>query len=600
MSTRWPDDIPMEEVTSDNQDNPLLDWSERNLEGVWTPPTNDAVQPKSLESSGVQDLPFQEPVFVQLPLADNKAQPLETTTIPPQRTFSFRGNYRRFLILLFVTLSLGFPLVYLTFKSLGLAHPLQATLYGLTGLWGLSCGMFYLGPYRRRSITVDHFGFHYQDELRSAYVTWKEVDSVHLHAVEAYFNPYPLCYVRLVTTTGMQIAFANFGTHLFGTQRDVSFGNPPYPIIDVRDADFLLALLVQQTKEEGKAPDLERLRYRAQQEMDTDDVEEEMRLIRRGKVEKENGQGPPVGLLALLTKFGLNWLPQSAKFLIQTVKPGYVGLSVGLYALFFQWQFALVLGLLLVGHELGHVWAMYREGMRIRGVYLIPFFGAATVTEDTWPSWGSLARVSLAGPLWGTYLTGICFGLYILFPSPFWLMATVLGALLNLLNLLPVQPLDGGRILHAIAYSMHSAQGLSLIILVLGGAILLSLWMKLLLLFLLSVIGLAEFFREYMFHQRAQKLSLVLDKANLSARDVLLLKSITGINFGLNSAPHVLEREETLLKRLHMLLQAPRMSKLQMVKIGGATFAVAGALFGFLVLMAQYQPSTQWVLNLFQ
>lgn len=574
-------------------------WSALDLEQEWQ---KEAEEPEESLAPVVpsDEVEFEQPLFVQLPLKQNDTKNLLTTTIPPQRVFHFRGNYRRFLILLFGSLALGSPMLYWILGTLGLASPLQATLYSVTTLWGLSCALFHWGPFRKRSISVDHFGLHYQDELRSAYITWPELDSIHLHAVEAYFNPYPLCYVRVVTKNGMQIAFANFGTHLWGTQRHVSFGNPPYPIIDVRDADLLLALLVQQVNEEGKAPDLERLRYRAQQEIDTDDVEEEMRQIRRGKVEKENGQAPPMGLWALFAKFGLNWLPQTAKFLFQTVKPGYVGLSVGLYALIFQWQFALVLGLLLVGHELGHVWAMYREGMRIRGVYLIPFFGAATVTEDTWPTWGSLARVSLAGPLWGTYLTAVCFALYIQFPSPFWLMATVLGALLNLLNLLPVQPLDGGRILHAIAYSMRSATGLALIIVVLGGAILVSLSMKLLLLFLLTVIGMAEFFREYMFHQRAQKLALVMDRADLSARDVLLLKSITGINFGLNSAPHVLEREETLLKRLRMLLHAPRMTKLQMAQIGTATFAVAGALFGFLVLMAQYQPSTKWVLSLFR
>ncbi len=544
------------------------------------------------------DLVFDPPAFLQLPLrVQSHKSRLPTTTIPPNRSYHFRGNYRRFLIFLFLSLAATSPIIYWIASLLRVTQPLQTMLFSITAIWGIACGAFYLGSYSKRSISVDHFGIYYEDELRTFYVTWPDIRSIHLHAVEAFFNPYPLCYVRLVTRSGHELAFANFGPHLYGIQRNVSFGNPAYPIIDVRDADFLLALLVQQVGPGEQTPDLERLRYRAINEME---IEEEKLLSKTWPKEANKNPKQWMGLWAMFGKIGVKWLPQSAKFLLQTIKPGYVGVSIGLYALFFQWQFALVLAMLLVGHELGHVWSMYRAGMRIRGVYLIPFFGAATVTEDTWPSWNALAQVSLAGPLWGAYLTAICFFLYILFPTPFWLMATVLGALLNLLNLLPVQPLDGGRILHAIAYSLRTSAGFALPITVLGGAMVLSLSLEMLLLFILTAIGIAEFFREYMYMQRAEKLALLRNRTDFSGRDVLLLKSITGINFGLNSSPQALDREKTLLKRLRMLLNAPPMTPKQMLRIGLATMSIATILFGFLLFITVINPNTQWALELFK
>lgn len=543
---------------------------------------------------------FDTPAFLQLPLdARSVKTTWHTTTIPPNRTYEFQGDYRRFFLFLMFGLLASTPLLYWIFLQLGLQSPLRLMLIVVSTGGAFASAIFAWGPYRQRSIVVDHFGVQYQDELRSFCLTWEDVEAIHLHAVEAFFNPYPLCYVRVVTRSGVEFAFANFGTHLFGIRRHVSFGSPSYPIIDVRDSDVLLALLVQQSHQSKQSPDLQRLRYRAQHEIESEEQEDEL-LAKKPAQPSTSHENPWIGLWAIFGKVMAKWLPQSAKLLLQTIKPGYLGVSVGLYAVFFQWQFALVLGLLLVGHELGHVWAMYREGMRIRGVYLLPFFGAATVTEDTWPSWASLARVSLAGPLWGTYLTAICFLLYLLFPNPFWLLAAVLGALLNLLNLLPVQPLDGGRILHAVAYSLRSASGLALTLGVLVGAIVLSISLEFLLLYILSLIGLAEFFRDYMFRQRAEKLALLHNKMDITGRDIFLLKSITGINFGLNSSPHALEREEILLKRLRMLLHAPVMTGKQIIQIGMATVAVAATLFGFLFLMALNHPSMTWVLELFK
>jgi hypothetical protein len=243
---------------------------------------------------------------------------------------------------------------------------------------------------------------------------------------------------------------------------------------------------------------------------------------------------------------------------------------------------------------------MYRAGMRIRGVYLIPFFGAATVTEDMWPNWHTLAKVNLAGPLWGTYMTAGCLVMYAFFPSPFWLMAAVWGALLNLLNLLPIQPLDGGRILNAIAYSLQSAAGFVVALMFLAVCIIFSLSFEFLLLYIFSLVGIAEFFKEYMMRQRADKLALLPNYRDIQTRELLLLKSITGINFGVQQSPFVLEREENHAKRLHMILHAPPMNSTDILKMGLSTFAIGAALFIFLIVARGMNSHANLAIEIFR
>lgn len=514
------------------------------------------------------------------------------------RSFHFHGNYRRFLVFLFLGLLAWSPICYSALKSGGFARPIGPTLFFLTLGWGLACLIYTLGVYRRRGITVDEFGLFYHDELREFLVSWDELRSVHLHAVEAFFNPYPLCYVRVVTQTDQEFAFANFGNHLFGIQRKVSFGNPPYPIIDVRDADLLLALLVQQAKGLEQAPDLNRLRFRAhsEHEQQQDSPEALQQILHKPQENKPFY----AGLWALFGKIGLKWMPQGLKVLFTSIKPAYAGVSIGLYALFFRWEFAVVLALILMIHELGHVWAMYRAGMSIKGVYLIPFFGAATVTEDIWPSWNTLAKVNLAGPLWGAYMTAFCLLMYWFFPTPFWLMAAVWGALLNLLNLLPIQPLDGGRILNAIAYSLQSAFGFVIAVLILAVCVVFSLSLEFILLYIFSLVGIAEFFREYMMRLRADKLSLLSNYRHMHVRELLLFKRITGINFGVRYATMLQEQEENTFKRLRMILHAPPMSRLQMLQIGLTTFGIALSLFAFLLIARHMTTHASVAIDIFR
>ena len=528
--------------------------------------------------------------------------------LPPRRlelfhdkSAHFRGNYRRFLLFFFGGLFLFAPLLFILLTTLRIPLPLQWTLITSLVITIAGCIVFYSGFHKRRHVALDDGGISYKDEFRSFYFSWQELASIHLHAVEAFYNPYPLCYVRVVTTHGQEFAFANYGNYFFRKQRRVSFGNPPYPIIDIRDADLLLLLLLENAPDKEAVPDLKRLRFRALSESEE---EENANDTSTDTNEGEDSVFPTgLGALALLAKFGFNLLttlPKVMVTLLKTVKPSYVGVSFGFYAIFLNWKYALLLCIILIVHELGHAWTMYRAGMRIKGVYLIPFFGAATVTEDAWPSWYTQAHVHLAGPLWGFFFALLCLLLYLGTSQNLWLVGALWGALINMLNLLPVHPLDGGRILSAMAHSLRSKAGFVFALLCLTAGMVFSIYQALLLLFLLCLVGGLEFFREVVNQQRANKFRLLQERNELGHRELLLVKSITGINLGDRNHPDTLEREQHLFKRLNMLVTAPRMTSWQIVKIGLASvFLMVGFLF-FLIIIREVQPSASWALEVFR
>jgi len=123
-----------------------------------------------------------------------------------------------------------------------------------------------------------------------------------------------------------------------------------------------------------------------------------------------------------------------------------MALSIGAYAM--EWGFAFAAGfvVLIFVHEMGHAWMMRREGIPAGAPIFIPFVGAVIAMKgrprDAWVE----ALVAIAGPLVGSAGALLCLGIGVLTGRPFWLALASTGFLLNLFNLLPVPPLDGGRI----------------------------------------------------------------------------------------------------------------------------------------------------------
>lgn len=121
-------------------------------------------------------------------------------------------------------------------------------------------------------------------------------------------------------------------------------------------------------------------------------------------------------------------------------------LSLGVYAMIWGWQFAAGFILLLFAHEMGHYLAAKQRGLRVGAPTFIPFLGAWIDLKDQPMNVETEAYVAFAGPYIGTLAAGATYFLSRYMDSNLLLAIAYSGFLLNLINLLPVSPLDGGRI----------------------------------------------------------------------------------------------------------------------------------------------------------
>ena len=125
-------------------------------------------------------------------------------------------------------------------------------------------------------------------------------------------------------------------------------------------------------------------------------------------------------------------------------------ISIAVYGLFLGWAFAAGFVLLILIHEMGHVIALRHYGIRASPPTFIPFIGAViTVT----PMRDALqeAVVGIGGPVLGTIGAIGCFAIYCIHPLPILLDLSFYGVFINLINLLPIPPLDGGRVMAAVS-----------------------------------------------------------------------------------------------------------------------------------------------------
>lgn len=168
-----------------------------------------------------------------------------------------------------------------------------------------------------------------------------------------------------------------------------------------------------------------------------------------------------LGLILILVKLFGKVGPILLK-LVKIAKFAKAGLAVGslaAYSYMFTWQFALVLLFAIIVHEYGHLNAMKKCGIPTKGIYLIPFFGGAAVSSESIKSYHKEAYVSLMGPVYGFFSMIPFFLLYLYDKNPLWIGLVSFIAMINLFNLLPINPLDGGRIVKSITFSLHSTLG---------------------------------------------------------------------------------------------------------------------------------------------
>ena len=121
-------------------------------------------------------------------------------------------------------------------------------------------------------------------------------------------------------------------------------------------------------------------------------------------------------------------------------------LSVVTYSFVFGWRYAAGFVALIFVHEMGHYIAARQRGLNVGAPTFIPFVGAWIEMKDLPHDAETEAYVGLAGPLLGTIGAFACYFLARAQDSDLLMALAYAGFMLNLFNLLPLAPLDGGRI----------------------------------------------------------------------------------------------------------------------------------------------------------
>jgi Zn-dependent protease len=154
---------------------------------------------------------------------------------------------------------------------------------------------------------------------------------------------------------------------------------------------------------------------------------------------------PIAGLGVFLAKFGIVLIKFKSVVLI-----GSMAVSVAAYASIWGWSFALGFVLLIFIHEMGHVVVLRARGIKAGWPVFLPFLGAFVSMKSMPRSVYEEAESALAGPIAGT-IGALLIG-YVGHTqhSSFLQSLAFTGLVLNLFNLLPALPLDGGRVAGAL------------------------------------------------------------------------------------------------------------------------------------------------------
>jgi Zn-dependent protease len=138
------------------------------------------------------------------------------------------------------------------------------------------------------------------------------------------------------------------------------------------------------------------------------------------------------------------------KFGAATFKFFGIFIAVGGYALIWGWRFAVGFVLLILAHELGHFLEAKRQGLNPSLPVFIPFLGAYVAMKNApFDPWRNLL-VSAAGPFVGGLASLAVWGVGEAIDSRLLVALAYVGFFLNLINLVPFRPLDGGFIWHSV------------------------------------------------------------------------------------------------------------------------------------------------------
>jgi Zn-dependent protease len=187
-------------------------------------------------------------------------------------------------------------------------------------------------------------------------------------------------------------------------------------------------------------------------------------------------------LLALITKGAKFWLAAA---------------SAITYSYMFGWKFAIAIMIMLFVHESGHVWAMRKCGIPTKGFYFIPLLGGAAVPDRAFKSRSEEFYVAIMGPIWGLILAVGVGLLYMITGVALFAVIASWMALVNLFNLLPINPLDGGRMIKSITFSINNTLAIVMLCLGIFAMSILLIWFKIYLFAILLIVSLIELYFEY-------------------------------------------------------------------------------------------------------
>ncbi|MCP8898697.1 metalloprotease [Gilvimarinus xylanilyticus] len=140
------------------------------------------------------------------------------------------------------------------------------------------------------------------------------------------------------------------------------------------------------------------------------------------------------------------------------LKAALAGTALAGWAWLFNLEVAICIIAALFIHEFGHVMAMRQCGLKVKGIYLIPFLGGAAVSEQAKTRWQDY-KISMAGPVVGGAGAVAGWLAWLITDNQTLAIFAAVSLLLNIFNLLPIVPLDGGQAIKAIAYSKPGKLG---------------------------------------------------------------------------------------------------------------------------------------------
>jgi Zn-dependent protease len=184
-------------------------------------------------------------------------------------------------------------------------------------------------------------------------------------------------------------------------------------------------------------------------------IERETGSIPREKSDNRGILGTLAAIGILIAKFFapiVKFIGPALKFLPVILKSGgTMILSIGAYALLWGWKWAVGFVLLIFVHECGHLVAAKQFNLKVGAPVFIPFMGAAIALKEAPRNAWVEAWVGIGGPILGSIGALVCHALGEQLHQPLLIALAWTGYWLNLFNLVPLTPLDGGRIATALS-----------------------------------------------------------------------------------------------------------------------------------------------------